>query len=127
MATWHDIAKGNEEAAKVLLKGDHWRSAVSRAYFAAYSDTTGRLQAQGLDLGPRSNPAHAALPELIEGNLAGLKDWERRDLKSRTRRLYAARCAADYEASAAIGVVEARQGLTDLAIIGRLLAGGGAR
>jgi uncharacterized protein (UPF0332 family) len=98
MTAWHDIATDNETAARELVAAKRWRSAVSRAYYAVYSAVSAVLAEQGVTFsGPRANPNHADLPDLIESNIAGLRDWERRDLKSAARSLYAHRLAADYD------------------------------
>ena len=98
MTTWHEIATDNEAAARELFRAGRWRSCVSRAYYAVYSAISGVLADQGLEFsGARANPDHADLPDLIESNIAGLRDWERRDLKSAARNLYAHRLAAYYD------------------------------
>ena len=89
MATWRDIAMENENAAKQLNRSGLYRSAISRAYYAAYAAVVGHLVFSGA-VGERG-PSHKALPIMVEGNVRGLRDWQRRDLKAITRRLYEAR------------------------------------
>ena len=120
MATWRDIATENENAAKQLHRG-LYRSAVSRAYYAAYAAVVGRLVASGAV--SDHNPSHKDLPVMVEGNVPGLSDWQRRDLKAITRRMYDARLGADYRATMEVGARTAFQTLSDLARALRLLQG----
>jgi uncharacterized protein (UPF0332 family) len=120
LATWRDISTQNETAAKALLRGGLYRSAVSRAYYSAYAAVVERLAAAGAL--PNRNPSHKALPLMVEGNISGLSDWQRRDLKAITRRLYEARLDADYRASMDVGERTAFHCLADLARALRLLA-----
>lgn len=122
MATWRDIATENEEAAKELLRAGRFRSAVSRAYYAAYAIVTGKLvEAGAVPKTGESNPSHKALPLMVEGNLPGLSAWERRDLKSTTRRLYSTRIDADYRSTTDVDRGTAVQSLSDLGRAVRLL------
>jgi uncharacterized protein (UPF0332 family) len=119
MATWRDISTDNEEAAKAMLHAGRFRSAVSRAYYAAYAAVIGRLVAAGTV--SERGPSHKALPIMVEGNVPNLADWQRRDLKAATRRMYEARLHADYRASIQVGERTAFQCLTDLGRVLRLL------
>jgi uncharacterized protein (UPF0332 family) len=121
MTTWRDIATENEEAAKDLLRARRYRSAVSRAYYAAYAMITGRLTTSGAVGAGDRNPSHKTLPLMVEGNLGGLSDWQRRDLKATTRRLYDMRPDADYRATTHVGKRTAVQSLSDLGRAVRLL------
>ena len=112
MAIWRDIARQNEDAAKQLNRNGLYRSAVSRAYYAAYAVVVGRLSSAGA-VSDR-NPSHRALPIMVEGNISGLRDWQRRNLKAITRRLYNSRLEADYRGDVEVGVDMARQSLMDM-------------
>jgi len=107
-----------------MLRAGLFRSAVSRAYYAAYAAVTARLVQSGavhrLD---SANPSHRALPAMVEGNLSGLADWQRRDLKSTTRRLYETRLDADYRARVEVDREVAVRSLRELAVTMRLLSG----
>lgn len=117
MTTWRDIATENEQAAKELLRAGRYRSAVSRAYYSAYAMVTHRLVSSGaVPKRDTQNPSHRALPMMVEGNLAGLSDWHRRDLKSATRRLYEARLDADYRPGVVVDRAVAVRSLSELAI-----------
>lgn len=124
MASWRDIATENEEAAKELLRTGRFRSAVSRAYYAAYASVTGRLVESGAV--PKSgvaNPSHKALPLMVEGNLPGLAAWQRRDLKAATRRLYEMRLDADYRSQVDVDRTVAVRSLAELGVAMKLVEG----
>ena len=115
MSTWRDISIDNELAAKHLLRAGRFRSAVSRAYYALYAAVAGELKVQGLVFGGgRDNPAHADLPTLLESNVAGFAQWERRDLKAAARLLYERRLDADYRESTPVGARTARESVVTM-------------
>jgi uncharacterized protein (UPF0332 family) len=119
MATWREISTDSEEAAKDMFQAARFRSSVSRAYYAAYAAVIGRLVIAGT-VSERA-PSHKALPDMVEGNVPDLADWQRRDLKAATRRMYEARLHADYRASIQVGERTAFRCLTDLGRVLRLL------
>ena len=124
------MAAENERAARAMQRSDMPRSAASRAYYAVYALVAERLHAAGVQPGTspdRSGPSHASLPVLCEHNLAGLKTWERRDLKAAARRLYARRVEADYIPHVAVGEPEARSAMSDMAWALGMLRRGGER
>lgn len=124
MATWQDIAIDSEQAAKELLRAGRYRAAVSRAYYAVYAAITGRLVQVGVvPATDADNPSHKALPELVESNLPALRSWQRRDLKSSTRRLYQLRLDADYRARTRVDQGEPVEGLAEMGYSLRLVRG----
>lgn len=64
---WRDLAEEHFKSAQTLLLLGHWRSAVSRAYYATYCGVTWKA----LQHGPITfasgyqNPSHEAIPGLI--------------------------------------------------------------
>jgi uncharacterized protein (UPF0332 family) len=80
----------------VLARAEHWRSSVSRSYYAAYSAVTSRLNERGVSF-PHgwNNPGHEQLPNLILHNLT-LPINIRRRLKQWIEFLRNAREDADY-------------------------------
>jgi uncharacterized protein (UPF0332 family) len=114
LATWQEIATENETAAKELNRRGLYRSAVSRAYYSAYAAVLERLVSAGT-IADRS-PSHKTLPVMVEGNVPGLSDWKRRDLKAATRRLYEARLQADYRATTRVDARTAFRSMSDLAL-----------
>jgi len=104
---WRAVANDSYGAASELAVSRRWRSAISRAYYAAYSLVCGHLREIGLAMpGTREGAAHARLPELVEGNLTVLRVQDRCRVASRLRALYAMRIAADYWPSSAFGEAE---------------------
>lgn len=91
-------------AAVELKLAGRRRSAVSRAYFAAFSLVSGCLREGGMAMpGKREGPSHGKLPELVESNLTMLRAQDRHRVASRLRALYALRIAADYWPSSDLG------------------------
>jgi uncharacterized protein (UPF0332 family) len=96
MATWEELSRDGLDAAKLLARAEHWRSCVSRCYYAAYSAVTSRLHERGVSF-PHgwNNPGHEQLPNLILHNLT-LPMNIRRRLKQLIEFLRNAREDADY-------------------------------
>lgn len=96
MATWDELSLDCLEAAKMLADNGHWRSSVSRSYYAAYSAVTSRLVARRVSFAHGwNNPAHEQLPNLIVHNLE-LPLNIRRHVKQLVHTLRRAREDADY-------------------------------
>ena len=103
MDTWLDVARENRKAATVLSRGCHYRSAVSRAYYAAYARTTHALAGIGVTMpGGRVGPHHQSLPQMVKSNLG------KPELSSILARLYVMRCLADYAPSKTVDSHECR-------------------
>jgi uncharacterized protein (UPF0332 family) len=96
MATWEELSLDCLAAAKNLADESHWRSSVSRSYYAAYSAVTSRLVERGVSFPHgRNNPGHEQLPNLVLHNLT-LPMGMRQHLRSLIRFLREARETADY-------------------------------
>lgn len=97
MATWQEIGQDNFRAARDLYGSKHYRSSVSRFYYAAFSLLTYELARGGVvfRLG-RQTPAHAELAELIIENLTQFSETRRTAIAMLTLRLYRSRLDADY-------------------------------
>jgi len=94
---WKCAAVDNYGAAIELKKCRRWRSAVSRAYYAAYSQLSGRLRELDVSMpAGREGPSHGSLPDLVKSNLTILRAQDRPRLASRLRDLYRLRVVADY-------------------------------
>lgn len=78
--TWLDVARDAREAANRLVTEDHYRSAVSRAYYAAYSKVTYELVATaGLPMPPdREGPSHGRIRPVIQSSMPNMVE-EKRD------------------------------------------------
>ena len=113
--TWEDLAAAQQAAAQHLFgtkQPNYYRAVCSRAYYAAYALVTSRLPA-GLAFGHGwSNPAHATLPAYV-GNIAGLPDAHRREIRRALRRLRQRREDADYRPGITVDWSSARESMRD--------------
>jgi len=97
MATWQEIGQDNFRTAQDLYEMKHYRSSVSRFYYAAFSLLTYELARSGVvfRMGRRT-PAHAELAELVMENLTQFSEARRTAITLVTLRLYRSRLDADY-------------------------------
>ena len=112
--TWLDVARDARKAASRLLTENHYRSAVARAYYAAYSKVTHELVATaGLPMPPgREGPNHVRVRRVIESSMPDMPQAKRDKLSEILGRLYAIRIEADYRPSSAVGITEARAAIS---------------
>jgi len=112
--TWLDVARDARKAASRLLTEGHFRSAVARAYYAAYSKVTHELVATaGLPMPPgRDGPNHSRIRRVIETSMPSMPQAKRDKLSEMLGRLYALRIEADYRPSSTVGVTEARAAIS---------------
>jgi len=109
MARWSRIAIDNLAAAGLLLRDQHPRSSVSRAYFAAFAAVAAALEARGVTFAAgRAAPSHAALRKTAEQNLGHVTPRRRNRLVAQLNQLYQWRLAADYQPGSTVGHTEAR-------------------
>lgn len=96
MATWEEMSLDALEASQELLTGKRIRSAISRAYYAAYCAITARIRDKRIAF-PRNfqNPSHEQLVPIIMG-LRPVSMSLRRDIVRAMRRLRRGREDADY-------------------------------
>ena len=100
---WSDVASDARKAAGRLVS-EHYRSCLSRAYYAVYSKVTFDLTAiSGVsfpvgDEGPRhpGRTGTGGIRRLIEMHLTHLTPEKRVKLSELVGRLYTLRCVADY-------------------------------
>lgn len=110
---WLDVARDSRKAANVLTTGEYFRSAVSRAYYAAYSKVSQELVDLGVSMPERwEGPKHGKLRPTVEANLTTLAQDKRVALSRILGRLYALRLYADYFPSTRVEVKEAREAIT---------------
>lgn len=71
MATWAEVSLESYEAALVLLGEGHYRSSISRAYYAAYAAVTAKLENDNkVQFRHKlNNPSHEQLLALAASNL----------------------------------------------------------
>jgi uncharacterized protein (UPF0332 family) len=112
VATWAELAIDACKAAR-RLRDDHPRSAVSRAYYAAYSGVTNELAKDPgvtFSLG-RSNPDHGRLLDYLQQSFAkralptAMIDRVRRNLRDLRRE----RERADYKPDESVLAREAKE------------------
>lgn len=121
MDSWMSISNDSLVAAKLLLSKGHYRSCISRSYYAAYAGGTAALLAGGVSVGDqaRPNPTHHRLPSLLKHNLdpACFRREERTDLSRRVRNLRRFREMAEYDPGATIDNHLARQCVRDASVV----------
>jgi len=108
---WHQMARKAASAANALTAPEHYRSCVSRCYYAAYSAVAGELLRRdpGMRFArDRRNPDHGDLPRYIRNNLTHLPPWRRSKLATQVRFLRQAREDADYRPAAMVDEARAR-------------------
>ncbi|MBY0311640.1 MAG: HEPN domain-containing protein [Phycisphaerales bacterium] len=109
------------QSSKLLLEHGHFRAAVSRAYYSAYSMVTSGLIQSGhtVSVGERPNPSHAQVAVMIQHNL-DKRRFDKiaiRELSRKVRRLYAMRLSADYAPQDSIEQAEALQAVRDASTV----------
>ena len=111
---WLDVARDARQAANRLVTENHYRSAVARAYYAAYSKITHELVATaGLLMPPgREGPSHSRIRPIIETSMPNMAQEKRDKLSEMLGRLYALRIEADYRPSSEVEGTEAREAIS---------------
>ncbi len=112
--TWLELARDARNAANTLLTQDLHRSAVSRAYYAAYSKIAHELVATGgLAMPPdREGPSHGRVRPVIETSMPNMVQPKRQKLSELVGRLYTLRIDADYKPSIEVENTEAREAIS---------------
>jgi uncharacterized protein (UPF0332 family) len=107
---WWKMAQDARDAAGVCLRSRHYRSAVSRAYYAAFSALTAELLRRGA--APRTGFgtwSHAALPRFAQEQLRRPLGVDvARDVRQMASRCYKLRQIADYVPAIDVAAQEAR-------------------
>jgi hypothetical protein len=111
---WLDVARDARKSANTLLSENHFRSAVARAYYAAYSKIMHELVVvAGLQAPPdREGFSHARIRPVIETSMPNMIQAKRDKLSELLGRLYALRIAADYRPSSTAGSTEGRAAIS---------------
>jgi uncharacterized protein (UPF0332 family) len=124
MVDWNEMANDSYAAAGLLMREQHERSGISRAYYAAYSRVTKTLTLLAGVTFPTDwdGPTHMRLPELVENHLTALgrNRWQVSDY---LRILYGLRIAADYKTSIDLDTTDAKKALVLMGHIFRLTKG----
>jgi uncharacterized protein (UPF0332 family) len=112
--TWLDVARDARKAASVLVTEDRFRSAVARAYYAAFSKVTHELVVTaGLPTPPdREGFSHGGIRPIIETSMPNMAQDRRERLSEMLGRLYTLRVDADYKPSTQVDATEAREAIS---------------
>lgn len=123
MATWRQLSLDNLRAARHLFAGEgetsHYRSAISRSYYAAYCAVCHRLPVATYP-GGRQNPPHRQLNALCRQHL-GLSPEKARALRRALYYLRECRETADYRAGLTVNRSMTRDCLSQAARVLSLL------
>ena len=121
---WSELASVQLRAATLLAGAESGeRPSCGRAYYAAYSLVTHRLEPSKLTYANGwQNPAHADLPRYV-ANLPGLGPASKRAVRRALRRLRQRREDADYRPRQTVDPRVVRESLRDAAEIFRILGG----
>jgi uncharacterized protein (UPF0332 family) len=122
VSSWQEISRESLVAAKSLSQDSRWRSAVSRAYYAAYASVSGALDGLAEFPKDRRGPSHDLLPVLVMTYLTRIGFFDRRKVAAASRRLYRYRISADYEPPTLIDRAFAGMALRDASFIVRTIA-----
>jgi uncharacterized protein (UPF0332 family) len=112
--SWLELANDARKAANTLLTHDRYRSAVARAYYAAYSKVAHELVLTAKLAMPtgREGPSHSRIRPIIETSMPGMEQKKREKLSEMVGRLYTLRVAADYKPSTRVENAEAREAIS---------------
>jgi uncharacterized protein (UPF0332 family) len=109
---WKKISGDKLRSAEKLRDSGYLRSALSRAYYAAYSAVTMHLVADNYvpPSSDRERPGHAESQSLVL-RLPSLSKNDAKDVREKVSRLYKFRLEADYRAKVQISRRQADQAI----------------
>lgn len=118
MAEWRDLARTSRSAARELQRKHLYRSATSRAYYAAFSALTSEIRKHTHDFPKgRTHPPHQGLSAYIKRHLVALPKQRRDELRDAVKRLYKARCDADYVPASVLDETKLRDAMRDMGTV----------
>lgn len=120
MKAWREMATDSFAAVGELVENGRWRSAVSRAYYAAYARVVADLLDRGLSFGPRGNPTHRSLPQLVLHNMPTLNANSRATVCNAIDGLFRQRLVADYSGDSLVDPSAARGSITMMSQVFRI-------
>ncbi len=117
--TWFELASDARKAASRQVS-EHYRSCLSRAYYAVYSKVTFDLSiTPGVsfpagDEGPKhpGRTGTGGIRRLIETHMTAMDRPKRVKLSELVGRLYTLRCVADYRPSIDVDARDAREAVS---------------
>lgn len=95
--SWATLGRENLKASRHAKEGQHWRTSVSRAYYAAFDALNEVLLRVENPPARYRTHLHRQIPDLIKKHLTGFLVTGNRALRTTVTRLYKARLAADYD------------------------------
>jgi hypothetical protein len=110
---WMNVARTNHHDAGRLMRGESWRSSISRSYYCAYSAAHAIVTHLDASLSSRGNLSHRRLPLVLRSVLIrslGASIKRRRAMMYQQGLLdaYGLRLSADYVPMMTIGRQEAK-------------------
>jgi len=116
--SWLNIAKDNLDAAGELIQTGRVRSAINRAYFAAFAAVTHQLDRQKVNFpAERESPWHGSLQAMVRSNLSSLGVIVQRRVNRSLTLLYALRCQADYSRRVSLDQRAAKEAMNNGIIV----------
>jgi uncharacterized protein (UPF0332 family) len=121
VTTWEEMSRDSFIAAQKLLRENHYRSSVSRSYYAAYCAVTGVLTRRKVSF-PKgwNNPTHVQVVSLIKAHLR-LFPGKQRQLGHALKFLRLGREDADYRPGKVVDRKEGIQYLKEAALVRKIL------
>jgi len=111
---WLAVGEEALESAVMLNNAAHWRSTLSRAYFAGYAFVHAAAIDAGLATPDRGNWAHQRLiGDALDGVFRRRRSaaWRRKLIRRNLGELQTARVFADYGPQARIGAADAEKAI----------------
>lgn len=117
METWREISEDALRAAEVLLREGHFRSSVSRSYYAAYCAATSEIvqKLTTFSYGWK-NPSHEKVPTYVQSNLT-LPQAKKDTISTLIKTLRLFREDADYRPHVEVDEQTARDCVRDAAAV----------
>lgn len=97
MASWLELSADSRRAAQALFERGHYRSSVSRSYYAAYAAASYLLEGKVAYPQGRHNAPNERVPSYIRNHLSTLDKDRRRSAAKTMGILWKARVEADYK------------------------------
>ena len=123
VTTWQQLSMGSLTAAEILLREGHYRSSISRAYYAAYCGVTHEIVKMPTTFSfGRNNPTHEKVSMYIQRNL-NISQAKKDSISTLINTLRLFREDADYRPYVPINETTARDCIRDATAIQQELWG----
>jgi uncharacterized protein (UPF0332 family) len=121
MASWQEMSLECRKAAQHMIVAGHYRSSISRSYYAVYCAVSHVLAEKFTFSHGGNNPSHTDLPNMILHNMSFLSQPRRWELRKTFLLLWKMRVEADYVPSAYLDRSTAVQALREAGSVQTLL------